>query len=488
MGIGEQQLEFEELNGQLRSIQSEQLESESESFIAASQAAALVVYGRAFELINDNPGLHRQYQALGSFLCTIEPGEIVEQHEQSLLRSYIESGWLNEDEVTLLPTVEPEVAFEYTPADFEAYETLYGSVIDQLVRVAEIDEPFEELDDMEVNVDDVVNYLVSKELDPAALAFVRESLNIDGVTLEALRKREFEVIALSQSEFEAFVDRLPELRAEVHRLLSDVGVAVVWQEATYRRKRQFRLMFGREAEALKGAEVDPRSGLKALYGPIADPELLSSHHRKTTQTQVNDQPDVSNETTQAILFADEMLSSILSSMGQNNGRLNKVLDDVTERSGISKLEVRKMINDFIAASDLYKFSGDGFRYLSRTEISTIASERSSGHAAKHDFELLPTDSRAVSTLLDSLMSLHIDQGDTIASIVRSCMAEGTDSKRTRHIVRFLERRKILRIDSSRRYRRGRKGAIVMFSDQGIKDRWKTERDDMLTELFTEQPN
>lgn len=492
------QPEFDDLTQQMREI-SDAVSNAPETHQTYYNSAFEQVFESATTLLVENPTLARRYRLFGELALVNDVDDLKRSNSLFRLQRYVEDGLLPADSVPGLAEVELPYEARYTSEDYQVFNELFWepnfvSDEDDIAEVEEETSDEENYEEEGINSLDVLEHLEHHGLDTAQLAFIRGALDTEPVVVEDLRKREWDILSLSKSEYDDFVRHLPDLRASVQSTLSEVDLVARWVETKKRGgKRGFQLLVGEEA--LHKYDVNKQATIKKTHG-----YNFEVFERESGQTRVKKsdeeiaQSEEARQLTNEMNFASKLLDGIKEIMENEDVRLSLVMRRVADSLNITSLEARQLISGFVATEQLFYDSQKGSRLLSVTDRG-YQRRRSNGkngngesRSAK-ELEYTSEDVTAIGLMFNHLTPIHIDRGDTIAALVRVC--DGTvDEKRARNIVRQLEREQIFKTDADRAYRRGRKGLIVMFTSRQIYDRWLEEPQALMQDVITsnKKPN
>ncbi len=109
----------------------------------------------------------------------------------------------------------------------------------------------------EVSSLDIVEHLERCGAKRAVVTFVNQAMEVRAPYLTELRKEEWDITALSNEEFDAFIEAIPTIQTETEELLKESGIIAHWQKNGRGDKVAYRLLLG---QAAKRAIMDGDNG------------------------------------------------------------------------------------------------------------------------------------------------------------------------------------------------------------------------------------
>ncbi len=353
--IEEDRIEFDGLNYAISAIDVE-LSFAPENHSELYKRALLNSFGQAHEFLASRPELVEVIQTMGHAAVVLAEEE--KSAKQSLFRltEYANKGLLESRDVPL-PQYEA-----YAPTDFEAFDTLYGDLVPEPVIETVVEEDDIEEEDTaveDINALDILEHLERKGFDSAALALVKNALELTPTSLTELRKNDWELLKLSKEDFETFTRRAPDVLRNAVKLLQEVGVSAKWSYDDVKKKKLFRLVIGSVAEQEQA--FDPRAGLRQLYGDtvgrevLKDPSTNRVHrpgHTELTKSSTDTSTPILEEVPE--FEVSQVMSIIRRLVNGGEVRWNMIRRNVAEGTGKTRLESDQVLRALQAEEYIFK--------------------------------------------------------------------------------------------------------------------------------------
>lgn len=488
----------------------------------AHRAALLAAYENAHTYLLDNQDLAQQ---LLKSHAEPEASQITLPQARSAhqILHYIDNGLLTVSSTTREELVRRSDQLEKLQLGecSQAFSVLFASA----VIVEEVVEPSNELDDEDFDVDeaiddphsinilDIIELLEEHTFTPEQQAFIRYGLESPSFNLKDLRKDVWEIIALSTTEYEQFEKDVYALKFETIRFLKTAGIPARW-ETLDKPKGNIRLRFGRDAE--KPQDDSNRSGLHALYGKGFDsvPSRIRKRHKSTdSKAALNEERETDSDDASTSLEKSETVD--LSVLVSGATKQQEVPRDETTEELIDDTHVLQRVHELLANAEAFPtltsiaklvaadidsthaavwgsikrsidqgnlFYGQPKRGSKTLALSpqngALETAQKSNRAKEKAKALSQVEIKVAAAVFGNLAGRHIQQGETLSALFRSSPA-GLEEPQFRRLIRRLESNGLLTLDASRKYRRGRKGVIVMIAEQALKDRWHNAPQEVL---------
>lgn len=454
------------------------------------EAVLLNSYGKAYELLKEHPEFVEIFRRLGDVVIASSQ-TYVEASSLRQLRSNVGDTLLTAQN---LKDFAPDIALalQLDTDEIESFEILFGDIIPLKVEL-EPDEVVEETDDQsgDINILDVLELMEMYDLTAAEMAIIKQSLETIPVNIADLRLHEWDVMTLPKSEYDQLVQDFPTLRSKALSILNDAEIPARWLENRRGAKVSYQLLLGEEAQAqmLKKQQALETHGHK--FEVFKRERYVSQRRKERTEAAekaaevVQISPDVFSFTTQLIDFAAEYLNS-----SDGEVKSSALARAFSDELGIPRYEAAELVRCFIVSEDIfYSGSSGGTRLISLTRpLEKVRPARKNG-AKKLEgiYEQVGFSEEEVTTItsvFDILGSLDILRGETLQGLRRATgrVYERKEAEFNR-LIRRVESYGYLKLEANRaRAGRARKGTMVTFKDQALKDRWKNERTEIVNEL------
>lgn len=345
--------------------------------------------------------------------------------------------------------------------------------------------------------------LLSK-LDQVAQSVVKYSLlNENGFRMERLRKDVSEFMNLSPKEWATFKNHFRDVTQKaIDEALQKAGITTTWHEVGQRRGQRYRLSI----EDTSGDQTTDTPPAPAASKPVppASPAVPATPPAANTPPTAN--PELSRREqylahqaaerlfTKQCTFAEELAAGVKEMLQRSeDGQVKRSLIIIKAHRAlggdaeVSREDVEIAIDNILEADMVHKGRPEGG---SRT-ISLFATNRSEKNGGKNDGgeckkpgALTEAEQALVPAVLDHLVSLKLEQGDTVKGVhaIVSLIHKNVEVETIRSVIRKLERAGTIRTEADRNYGRGRKGMLAVMDKMEKRNEWRNSPSLVIAEI------